>query len=754
MNALLPTLALVAALGYPAKAMNVRGERILIFGDSLTQHSSGGNPIWNVDAGSQRSHHAPGDLLASLLLEQGAAAVRTNALVSRSAFNFWTREPAQQLIADDLAWKPTKIVFVLGTNDIGLAAAPDIAAFERLRDAYKPSKAELWAIGPFRSGKPAAGIDAVAATMRKAFGSRFIDGRKLTTLISPGSDGLHYSPASARMLALNMADALISASPVKPWMGIAIGAALVITGGFVYSLISTRKRGLGGAPSEKYLFRPRPNSYPVAFRKEAHGQYEIYQRPNDYMVKYSPKVDDIARIEPSSKVGHFSTITDLDAAIEHHHANRSRGLRGVEILDGKRWGGSQAELVRSGARQVPCKSGLDRGGQARCWTRAGLGNSDDDDPQPGEDDESWFQRITRRADENRRRMHEAMKKSPALFLTTAQGRQILVVQTPEMSNRSEGAVRVTTFDEDGPIGHVTRRSTEQLAEEVQRDWNPKEIRPASEAEVLAWTSTERFARGAARVAEVQRANERRSLKGPMTDSDYVTLSHTISEYKPIARRRKYDQRDKAFASCDIATPEFVRKAAENGVTLESYRFNLTRKEDLAAITRIYGLTKAEAAKLRAQAKDCQFHEIAVAEDGMAIDWTANKFKQLPVPFIFRLRDKPKAIPALAPRVTHLPANRAQIVAAAARAVPSSGRYGADSVFVSEVHRKVQEQGINISLEDFKRELIRMLARSEVILARADLPDAMDGRLVDASEIESLGSQFHFVLLPDARRGRF
>jgi len=93
--------------------MNARGERILIFGDSLTQHASGGNPVWDVNAGSNRSSSAPGDLLASLLLEQGAAAVRTNALVSRSAYNFWSREPAQQLIQDDLAWRPTKIIFVL-----------------------------------------------------------------------------------------------------------------------------------------------------------------------------------------------------------------------------------------------------------------------------------------------------------------------------------------------------------------------------------------------------------------------------------------------------------------------------------------------------------------------------------------------------------------------------------------------------------------------------------------------------------------
>lgn len=270
--------------------MNARGERILIFGDSLTQHASGQNPIWGVNAGSGRSSSGPGDLLASLLLDQGAQAVRTNALVSRSAVNFWTREPAAELVARDLAWRPTKIVVVLGTNDVGLGRAADEAAFRRLVGAYQPSGAEIWAIGPFTnrqtSGTPQA-QELVVQTMRRVFGRRFIDGRPISTMIAPGADGIHYAAPAAKQLALSMADALLSKSANGPWWGLAIGAAVVV----------------GGLLAWSWWAKPKS------------------------------------------------------------------ALRGLEIVDGKRYDGPTSALIRSGFRQVACKSGLDRRGVARCWSR-------------------------------------------------------------------------------------------------------------------------------------------------------------------------------------------------------------------------------------------------------------------------------------------------------------------------------------------------------------------------------------------------
>lgn len=211
--------------------MNARGERIIVFGDSLTHHGSdNAAEIWDVDAGSNRSSSTPGDLVASLLAEQGAQAVRVNARVSRSAWNFWNREPTATLLASDRAFAPTKVIFILGTNDVGLNPTLDREAFIKLRDTYKAMGAEVWAVGPFSNTiKPDAGVAQVAATMKDVFGMRFIDGRPLSALIHPGGDGLHYSTASARPLALSITDALLTKfSPATMWKTIGLGAAGIL----------------------------------------------------------------------------------------------------------------------------------------------------------------------------------------------------------------------------------------------------------------------------------------------------------------------------------------------------------------------------------------------------------------------------------------------------------------------------------------------------------------------------------------------
>lgn len=597
------TLALVVvlALGYPAEAMNARGERILIFGDSLTQHASGGNPVWDVNAGPQRASSAPGDLLASLLLDQGAT-VRTNALVSRSAFNFWTREDAAKLIAADLAWKPTKIVFVLGTNDVGLAPGPDEAAFVRLRDAYQPAKAEIWAIGPFTSRLPAAGVEQVVTTMRKVFGPRFLDGRPLSAMISPGSDGVHYTPTSARLLALNLADALLSAATVKPWVGAAIGAAVVVGGGLIYGLAMSSRRGLAGLEivdgkrwdgSTSALVRSGYKPVPCKSGLDAKGLARCWSRgtlgaPVSYRLIYltagkrSVAPEEFASVEAATRAVRTFKARGWTAWVEDDTGQfvpvkgaqrRPRGLGAAEApmdaaakrlvtrtrkLIATLAAGDYADmngatdlmvkindatlkLERAGhpdvatALQAEKGAAVEAGQAARsarlaedarrareehreaertrpdAWMRGrrGLhGDDDDDEPRPGEDDETWWRRIMRRAKEGESRVRDALEHHDALIITARGGRRILVLKTPEMSNPHEGALRITTFDEDGPIGHQTRATVAQLADEVYRDWHPEAITLASEAEVMAWTGTERFAKGAAAVAEMQRRNVR------------------------------------------------------------------------------------------------------------------------------------------------------------------------------------------------------------------------------------------------------
>lgn len=227
--------ALVAALGAVANSakppqvwdtadVNVKGERILIVGDSLTAHSAATPAIWNVDADTNRVSSTPGDLLASALLEQGAEAVRTDGRVGRSAYNFWQREAAGDIIAADIAWKPTKVIVMLGTNDVGLGAAPDKAAFEALRTSFANAGAEVWAIGPFQTVQDAAQQEIVVSTMKSVFGGYFIDGRPLSAYAAHGGDGIHYTATGARTLALALATKLTSTmSPATLWTTVGMG---------------------------------------------------------------------------------------------------------------------------------------------------------------------------------------------------------------------------------------------------------------------------------------------------------------------------------------------------------------------------------------------------------------------------------------------------------------------------------------------------------------------------------------------------
>ncbi len=80
-------------------------------------------------------------------------------------------------------------------------------------------------------------------------------------------------------------------------------------------------------------------------------------------------------------------------------------------------------------------------------------------------------------------------------------------------------------------------------------------------------------------------------------------------------------------------------------------------------------------------------------------------------------------------------------------IGSDGRFGKENVFVSALWRQIaSDQRLpELSLDRFKRWLIAANRDQLVDLARADLVDAMDARLVEESEIEDLGSTFHFVI---------
>lgn len=238
--------------------MDVKGQRILIFGDSLTARNSAPAQV-DVTEPLPRTSSSPGDLLASWLLAAGAAAVRLDARVGRSAWNFWQREDAKALLAGDLAWRPTLVIVWLGTNDIGLNLTKDRQALEQIRDAFTAVGAKVIGVGPpaFAIARLTEGTPAVLEMHRRVFGPAVIDARPLSQdLLTGGArtgDGVHFTAAGASALAPRLAQAVLALTdvplrPSKIWkplgwgFGITLGLGAVV-GGLVW--VSRRRTQLG-----------------------------------------------------------------------------------------------------------------------------------------------------------------------------------------------------------------------------------------------------------------------------------------------------------------------------------------------------------------------------------------------------------------------------------------------------------------------------------------------------------------------------
>jgi lysophospholipase L1-like esterase len=221
--------------------MNVTGHRVLIVGDSLS--FPGATPK-EITQGSTRRSAAPGDLLGSMLLEAGASAVRVNAKVGRSAVSYLTNESA--LITSDLAWRPTRIVIMLGTNDTQRDFKATAAAFKELHADYKMSGAEVWAVGPMAYVGSGARLTAPALSivdiMQKEFGPKFIDARPLSATDGRASDGIHFTATSAPPTAAAIAKALLSKRtiPTSTWIFGLAGIGLAFAAWFGTKVIARR----------------------------------------------------------------------------------------------------------------------------------------------------------------------------------------------------------------------------------------------------------------------------------------------------------------------------------------------------------------------------------------------------------------------------------------------------------------------------------------------------------------------------------
>ncbi len=263
--------------------MKARGERIIIVGDSLSHPGPDAAPtIQEIRQGSSRASSAPGDLLGSLLLEQGAEAVRVNAKVGRSAISLLGSEPASSLFAADHLFKPTKVVVMLGTNDAERDLAKTEASMATIRDAYRKLGAEVWAIGPMAYVGRGAYLNAKAAqvfeAMQRVFGAaRTIDARPLSSDAFRAGDGIHFTQDGARAVAPRLAQALLSANALsitKPMITAAIGFASVFMLGLaawwyrrrqsVSQVSGSRRKRLGPEPQQQayrgYLIKERADN--------------------------------------------------------------------------------------------------------------------------------------------------------------------------------------------------------------------------------------------------------------------------------------------------------------------------------------------------------------------------------------------------------------------------------------------------------------------------------------------------------------
>ncbi|HET7504126.1 MAG TPA: hypothetical protein VFK02_24060 [Kofleriaceae bacterium] len=134
--------------------------------------------------------------------------------------------------------------------------------------------------------------------------------------------------------------------------------------------------------------------------------------------------------------------------------------------------------------------------------------------------------------------------------------------------------------------------------------------------------------------------------------------------------------------------------------------------------------------------------------------------QPPLPTGLSPSPRPVAAPAAPPPLPPLPPKPATPATAALSAdtlltlvreaiprIGSDGRFGAEKVFVSAIWERIERDGRlpELSYERFKRWLVTANRDQLLDLARADLVGAMDPKLVADSEIEHLGTTFHFVV---------
>lgn len=129
-----------------------------------------------------------------------------------------------------------------------------------------------------------------------------------------------------------------------------------------------------------------------------------------------------------------------------------------------------------------------------------------------------------------------------------------------------------------------------------------------------------------------------------------SLKGAFDEYAPHASGRRFHECEGAFGMCDRATDEFIEAARESS-GIQPYTFDLTSDKGIERVRRLYHLSDGDVAAYRkrldsmledvepediASVREDFYHKVAVTPDGVVIDWTANQFRDLPTPYVYRL----------------------------------------------------------------------------------------------------------------------
>jgi lysophospholipase L1-like esterase len=228
---LVATFRLYQDSAYTAYMPSFEGKRVLIIGDSLSD-GTGGNPgTYGVPPSPSTT---PGQFLADQLKAHGAASVRIQSKLGRSAYTFLKAQNGAAIIAKEISdHRPDVVIIMLGTNDALLGVKPTRAAFKTIKAAFDAAGIPVYHVGP-PSFAPSvsrciqkdsegactktitmnAGAANIVAIGQDLFGPRFVDARPLTTDILTGAqgragDGIHFKGDGARKVADRLADSLL-----------------------------------------------------------------------------------------------------------------------------------------------------------------------------------------------------------------------------------------------------------------------------------------------------------------------------------------------------------------------------------------------------------------------------------------------------------------------------------------------------------------------------------------------------------------